>query len=244
MSTLHDTDRYERQWRLAGIGPEGQAKIRRARVLIVGAGGLGSPVALYLTAAGTGTIGIADDDAVALSNLQRQVIHDTLSLDVPKVESARRNMVALNPEVTVVTHRLRVDGTNAADLFAAYDIVVDCTDNIAAKYLLADMCTRIGKPLVYGTIVGYEGYVTTFVPGGVTLRDVFGDMPEPGQVPSPAIVGTFGPAVGVIGSLQAAEVLKWITGAGNLLDGRLLCADTRTMAFNVLTVGRARRAAE
>lgn len=231
-----DIDRYERQWRLAGIGPEKQAEIRRAHVLIVGAGGLGSPVALYLAAAGTGTIGVADDDAVALSNLQRQIIHDTLSLNVPKVESARRKMTALNPEVSVVTHRLRVDAANAADLFAAYDIVVDCTDNIAAKYMLADACTRIGKPLVYGTIVGYEGYVTTFVPGGATLRDLFGDMPEPGQIPSPAVVGTFGPAVGVIGSLQAAEVLKWITGAGDLLTGRLLYADTRTMDFSVLTV--------
>ncbi|MBP5612017.1 MAG: ThiF family adenylyltransferase, partial [Bacteroidales bacterium] len=122
------------------------------------------------------------------------------------------------------------------ELFAAYDIVVDYTDNIAAKYMLADACTRIGKPLVYGTIVGYEGYVTTFVPGGATLRDLFGDMPEPGQIPSPAVVGTFGPAVGVIGSLQAAEVLKWITGAGDLLTGRLLYADTRTMDFSVLTV--------
>ena len=231
-----DIDRYERQWRLAGIGPEKQTEIRRARVLIVGAGGLGSPVALYLAAAGTGTIGVADDDAVALSNLQRQIIHDTLSLNVPKVESARRKMTALNPEVSVVTHRLRVDAANAAELFAAYDIVVDCTDNIAAKYMLADACTRIGKPLVYGTIVGYEGYVTTFVPGGATLRDLFGDIPEPGQIPSPAVVGTFGPAVGVIGSLQAAEVLKWITGAGDLLTGRLLYADTRTMDFSVLTV--------
>ena len=233
-----DIDRYERQWRLAGIGPEKQAEIRRARVLIVGAGGLGSPVALYLAAAGTGTIGLADDDVVALSNLQRQIIHDTRSLDVPKVESAKRKMTALNPEVTVVKHEVRVDAANAPALFTAYDIVVDCTDNIAAKYMLADACTRIGKPLVYGTIVGYEGYVTTFVPGGVTLRDIFGDRPEPGQIPSPAVVGTFGPAVGVIGSLQAAEVLKWITGAGELLNGRLLYVDTQTMEFNVLTVGR------
>lgn len=235
--TLSDDqiDRYARHLILKGVGVRGQKRLLAAKVLIVGAGGLGSPVALYLAAAGVGTLGIVDDDVVDVSNLQRQIIHDSDRVGMSKAESAKESIVRLNPDVTVNVHRTMFDAGNAAELIADYDVVVDATDNFAAKFLINDACVLAGKPFVHGGVVQFAGQVMDYVPGqGPCYRCIFRDMPAAGEVPTCKEAGVLGAAVGVIGSLQAVEVVKMITGTGDLLTGRMLTVDMLTMRIRAV----------
>lgn len=224
--------RYSGHINLKEIGRAGQQAIQHARVLIAGAGGLGSPVALYLAAAGVGTIGIADADTVGLSNLQRQIIHGTPDLALPKAESASRAMTRINPFVTTVIHNTFINTDNCESIIGAYDVVADCTDRFATRLLVSDTCHRLGKSMVHAAVEHFRGQVFTQMPGSATFRDIFGDdqkIPDTGC----ALKGILNTVVGVAGSLQATEVLKVITGAGNLLVDRLLVFDALAMDFNL-----------
>jgi molybdopterin/thiamine biosynthesis adenylyltransferase/rhodanese-related sulfurtransferase len=206
--------RYARHLVLPGVGPEGHARIRAARVLVVGAGGLGSPAALYLAAAGVGTLGVVDPDRVALSNLQRQVLHTTPDVGRLKVESGAERLRALNPEVRVEPHPVRLGADNALALLAGYDLVVDGSDNLATRYLLNEAALRRGIPWVYGAVMQWEGHLSVFAaPGGPCYRCLFGDPPPAGAVPGCAEAGVLGALPGVVGSMQALEALKWIVSA-------------------------------
>ena len=235
--TTTQRDRYARHLILDGFGETGQERVARARVLVAGVGGLGSPVCLYLAAAGVGALTLVDDDTVDTSNLQRQIIHTTARAGLPKVDSAAEAIHALNPEITVEPLRMRIDRTNVDELVATHDVVVDCCDGITAKYLLNDACVRAGIPLVHAGVVGYSGQVMTIVPGsGPCYRCLFPDEPEAGSLPTSRDIGVFGPAVGMIGSCEAAEVLKLLTGVGEPLIGRLLTVDARTMAVRRISL--------
>lgn len=236
---MSDEERYSRHYSLPGVGQSGQKKITEANVLIIGAGGLGSPVLLYLAAAGVGRLGIIDDDEVALSNLQRQVLHSTETLGEKKVHSAQKRLNALNAEVEVVTYDVRLTPENAIDIFSeGWDLIVDGTDNIPTRYLVDDACYLSGIPWVYGSIYRFEGQVSVFnYQGGPCYRDLFTAPPPPGSVPSCAEGGVLGVLPGVIGSLQANEALKIILGLGEVLCGRLLVYDAEQMTFNTLTFG-------
>jgi molybdopterin/thiamine biosynthesis adenylyltransferase len=235
--TDEEVERYSRHILLADVGVEGQQKISRGRVLIVGAGGLGSPVALYLAAAGVGTIGIIDGDLVDRGNLQRQVIHFTADIDKPKVLSARDKILQLNPGVTVVAYHQMLTAANALQLFDHYDFVVDGTDNFAAKFLVNDAAVIARKPFSHGAILRYEGQTMTFVPGTACYRCLFHAPPPPGAVPSCSEAGVLGAVAGMLGTIQAAEVLKFLAGVGNLLTNRLLTFDARQMEFKTLRAG-------
>ena len=207
--------RYARHLSLGEVGPEGQLRLKEARVLVVGAGGLGSPAALYLAAAGVGTLGIVDGDRVELSNLQRQVLHTTAAVGRPKVASARERLEATNPHVRVVTHPFRLTAANAMEIVAEYDLVVDGSDNFPTRYLVNDACVLSGKPWVYGAILRWEGQVSLFgAPGGPCYRCLFREPPPPGLVPGCAEAGVIGALPGAVGSLQALEAVKWILGLG------------------------------
>lgn len=224
-------ERYSRHLILKGIGVRGQKKLLASRVLVIGAGGLGSPAAMYLAAAGVGTIGIVDDDVVDLSNLQRQIIHGTADVGQPKVESAAATMRAINPDVTVEPHRMRIDATNIAGLIADYDLVVDATDNFSSKFLINDACVLAGKPYVYGGAVRFEGQLMDIVPGeGPCYRCIFRDMPAAGEVPSCKEAGVLGAVVGIIGSMQAVEAVKLLLGIGEPLVARMMTVDALSMA--------------
>ncbi|MBW3087254.1 HesA/MoeB/ThiF family protein [Bifidobacterium sp. 82T24] len=230
--TLSDDqlERYARHLILKGVGVRGQKRLLASKVLIVGAGGLGSPVALYLAAAGVGTIGIVDDDVVDVSNLQRQIIHDDDHVGMPKAESAKLGIERLNPDVTVNVYRTMFTADNAADIIDGYDLVIDATDNFAAKFLINDACVLAGKPFVHGGVVRFSGQLMDYVPGeGPCYRCIFREMPAAGEVPTCREAGVLGAAVGVIGSLQAVEAVKMITGAGELLTARMLTVDLLTM---------------
>jgi adenylyltransferase/sulfurtransferase len=221
------------------VGEEGQRRLKAARVLVVGAGGLGSPAALYLAAAGVGTLGIADGDRVDASNLQRQVLHGTSDLERLKVESARERLLDVNPHVDVRVHAGRLDSANALDVFGGYDIVLDGSDNFPTRYLVNDAGVLTGTPVVYGAILRWEGQVSLFaVPGGPCYRCLFRDPPPPGLVPDCAEAGVFGALPGVIGSMQALEALKWILGAGDSLAGRLLLFDALGVSWREVSVRR------
>lgn len=228
-----ELERYARHIVLSEIGGPGQQRLKRARVLVVGAGALGSPVLCYLAAAGVGALGVVDDDEVSLSNLQRQIVHDTASVGRPKVESAAAAIARINPHVRVETHRLRLDADNAAALVRAYDLVVDGTDNLATRYAMADACAAERRPLVAAVVSRFDGWVTVLKPyetgadgrPNPALRDLFPDEPPPGMTPSCAEAGIVGALTGVIGSLQAMEAIKLIVGAGEPLVGRLLLYD-------------------
>lgn len=228
-----ELERYARHIVLAEIGGAGQQKLKRARVLVVGAGGLGAPVLAYLAAAGVGTLGIVDDDTVSLSNLQRQIIHDTAAVGLAKVESAAAAVARINPHVAVEKHVLRLDAGNVSPLVAAYDLVVDGTDNFAARYLMADACAAGRRPLVAAAVGRFDGSVTVLKPWETGqdgrpnpgFRDLFPQEPPPGLVPSCAEAGVVGALVGVMGSLQAMEAIKLIAGVGEPLVGRLLMYD-------------------
>jgi adenylyltransferase/sulfurtransferase len=232
-------ERYSRHIILREVGGKGQSKLLDSRVLIVGAGGLGSPVGLYLAAAGVGTIGIVDSDAVDLSNLQRQILHATTDLGRPKCVSARETMEDINPDVRVVPHEFRLHSGNVLDVMADYDIVVDGADNFPTRYLVNDACVMQGKPLSHAGILRFEGHVTTIVPGrGPCYRCLYPEPPPPGLVPSCQEAGILGAVAGIVGSIQAAEVLKLVLGIGDPLIGRLLVFDGLEMAFRSIEIPR------
>ncbi len=231
--------RYARHLTLPEVGSAGQQRLRDARVLLVGAGGLGSPAALYLAAAGVGTLGVVDADAVELSNLQRQILHGSDTLGRPKTESARVRIGALNPEVRVETHPVRLEAANARDILAGYDLCLDGSDNFPTRYLVNDASVLLGKPYVYGSIFRFDGQVAVFgAPGGPCYRCLFADPPPPDLVPNCAEAGVLGVLPGVIGSLQALEAIKWILGVGESLVGRLLLVDALRVRFRELSITR------
>ena len=236
---MTDLARYGRQITLPELGIEGQAKLARARVLVVGAGGLGSPAALYLAAAGIGTLGIVDFDAVDVTNLHRQILYGDDDVGRPKIEAAVERLRALNPDVNVVGHDARLDSTNALDILAGYDFIVDGSDNFPTRYLINDACVLLRKPYAYGAILRFEGQASLFgAPGGPCYRCLFREPPPPGLVPSCAEAGVIGVLPGVIGSLQALEAIKWVTGAGTSLAGRLLLFDALDLRWRELKLKR------
>jgi molybdopterin/thiamine biosynthesis adenylyltransferase len=228
-----ELERYARHIVLPEVGGSGQQKLKRARVLVVGAGGLGAPVLLYLAAAGVGTLGLVDDDVVSLSNLQRQVIHDMDSINLPKIESAAVALQKINPHVAVELHQLRLSAENVEDLVRPYDLVIDGSDNFDTRYAIADACEAVGRPLVTGAVGRFDGSVTVLKPFEASedgranpgYRDLFPEPPPRDLVPSCAEAGVLGALVGVIGTLQAMEAIKLITGIGDPLVGRLLMYD-------------------
>ncbi|HUF36295.1 MAG TPA: molybdopterin-synthase adenylyltransferase MoeB [Gemmatimonadales bacterium] len=230
-----ETLRYSRHLLLPEVGVEGQRKLKAARVLTIGAGGLGSPLSLYLAAAGVGTIGIVDFDVVDLTNLQRQIVHGTSTLGRPKLESARERLTDLNPNVKVESFEARLSSENALDIIREFDIVVDGTDNFPTRYLVNDACVLLGKPNVYGSIFRFEGQASVFyAKEGPCYRCLYSEPPPPGLVPSCAEGGVLGVLPGIIGSIQALETIKWIIGAGDSLVGRLVLFDALKLRFREL----------
>ncbi|MBA0182625.1 molybdopterin-synthase adenylyltransferase MoeB [Pectobacterium versatile] len=222
--------RYSRHLLLAEVGLEGQQRLKSARVLLIGTGGLGAPVALYLAAAGVGTIGIVDFDFVEVSNLQRQIIHSTKDIDRPKVASAKDKIRAINPDIEVVTYNTQLSSKNALDIIRDYDLVVDGTDNYPTRYLINDACVLLGKPNVYGSIFQFEGQASVFyAKAGPCYRCLYPTPPPPGLVPSCAEGGVVGVLPGIIGTIQAAEAIKLLVGGSESLIGRLLLFDVWEM---------------
>jgi len=242
--TSEEIERYKRHLVLREVGGQGQQKLKAARVLVVGAGGLGSPLLMYLAAAGVGTLGIIDDDRVSLDNLQRQIVHDTPHVGAVKVASAAEAIARLNPHVRVETYEERIDAANALAILARYDIVADGSDNFATRYLVSDACYLARKTLVFAAVGPFDGYVTTLKPHEhgadgkphPSYRCIFPEAPPPGTVANCAEVGVLGAAVGVLGTLQATEVLKEILGVGDSLAGRLLIYDALAARFNEIKV--------
>ncbi|TDT33709.1 molybdopterin-synthase adenylyltransferase MoeB [Naumannella halotolerans] len=235
--TADELVRYDRQLLMPELGVEGQRRLKAARVLVVGAGGLGSPVLAYLAAAGVGTIGVIDADRVDTTNLHRQIIHSTQAVGTAKVDSAAARMAALNPLVTVIAHDEAFTATNAAAVVDGYDLVVDGTDNFAARYLVNDACVLAGKPAVWASILRSDGQVSVFWAGhGPCYRCVFPTPPAAGEIPSCAEGGVLGVLPGVIGTVQATEAMKLITGMGEPLLGRLLIHDALTQQWQTLPV--------
>ncbi len=233
--TNEEVARYSRHLIMPEVGMDGQLKLKAASVLCIGAGGLGSPVAMYLAAAGVGRIGIVDFDVVDYSNLQRQIIHGTPDVGRPKLESARDSLAAINPEVRIETHNLALSSGNALDLFREYDIIVDGTDNFPTRYLVNDACVLLGKPNCYGSIFRFEGQASVFgAPDGPCYRCLYPEPPPPGLVPSCAEGGVLGILPGVVGTIQATEAVKLIMGAGEPLIGRFLIYDALRMHFREL----------
>lgn len=236
-----EIERYRRHIVLAEVGGPGQQRLKAARILIVGAGGLGSPAALYLAAAGIGTLGIVDDDAVSLSNLQRQILHESSSVGRPKVESAAETLARINPHVAVEPHSLRLDAANGPAIVGRYDIVVDGSDNFPTRYLMADLCAVLRKPLVAGAVGRFDGSVTVLKPyegDNPRYRDLFPAAPPEGLLPSCAEAGILGALTGVIGTLQAMEALKLVLGIGDPLIGRLLLYDGLAQSFEEIRYRR------
>ena len=233
--TNEQLERYSRHIILKEVGAKGQKKLLNSSVLIIGAGGLGAPAAMYLAAAGVGTIGIADADEVDLSNLQRQVIHTTADLGKAKVKSAKETMQAINPDVKVNTYRKFITSENIMDIIRDYDFIIDGTDNFPAKFLINDACVMAQKPFSHAGIIRFKGQLMTYVPGeGPCYRCVFKDPPPKDAVPTCKQAGVIGAMGGVIGSLQAMEAVKYIIGKGDLLTGRLLTYDALTMTFRTI----------
>ncbi len=238
--TNEEIRRYSRHLILPEVGMAGQRKIRNASVLCIGAGGLGSPIALYLAAAGIGRIGLVDFDTVDYSNLQRQILHGDADVGRSKAESARDSLRAINPNVDVVLHPVRISSENALDLVRGYDVVVDGTDNFPTRYLTNDACVLLGKPNVYGSIFRFEGQASVFAPhlGGPCYRCLYPEPPPPGMVPSCAEGGVLGVLPGIIGCIQATEILKLILGRGDSLINRLLLFNALDMKFRELKLRR------
>ncbi|MFA4842999.1 MAG: molybdopterin-synthase adenylyltransferase MoeB [Candidatus Omnitrophota bacterium] len=224
-------DRYSRHIILSDVGVEGQEKILNGKVLIIGAGGLGAPAALYLAAAGVGTIGLVDGDDVELSNLQRQVIHFTPDVGKPKVLSAKEKIAAINPDVKVITYQTRVDSSNIAEIIKDYDFIIDGTDNFAAKFLINDACVLGAKPFSHGGILRFDGQAMTYLPGEACYRCIFTAPPPKGAVPTCSQAGILGAIAGMLGTIQAAEALRFIIGKGELLVNRLLIFNALDMRF-------------
>ncbi|HYC90276.1 MAG TPA: molybdopterin-synthase adenylyltransferase MoeB [Thermoanaerobaculia bacterium] len=231
--------RYQRQITLPELGPEGQEKLAHGSVLIIGAGGLGSPAATYLAAAGVGRIGLVDFDRVDETNLHRQILYATTDVGREKVEAAGARLRDLNPEVTIETHQARLTSENALELFARYDVVLDGTDNFATRYLVNDACKLTGKPNVYGSVYRFDGQVSVFATEtGPCYRCIYPEPPPPGTVPSCAEGGVLGVLPGVVGTLQATEAIKLLTGIGETLAGRLLLFDALHMTFRTMKLRR------
>lgn len=229
--------RYNRHHLLAEIGEQGQEKLRNASVLLVGVGGLGSPIALYLAAAGVGRIGLVDDDVVSVTNLQRQVLYREQQLGKPKVSCAADTLMELNSEIRIDQHKCRLTTDNAMQLISEYDLVVDGCDNHATRYLMDDCCGRLKKPYVYGSIGEFHGQVSVFHYGGAgAYAELYPDRDELEAMPQP-VLGVMGVVPGIIGTLEAAEVVKIITGAGEPLTGRLLVMDVLSMNVQILQMG-------
>jgi len=243
--TSEEIERYKRHLVLHEVGGQGQQKLKAARVLVVGAGGLGSPGIIYLAAAGVGTIGVIDDDHVSLDNLQRQVVHETAQVGAPKVESARHAVGRLNPHVTIKTHPFRLTADNALEIISQYDIVADGSDNFATRYLTSDACYLAKRTLVFAALGPFDGYVTVFKPHlknadgepWPSYRCIFPEAPPPGTVAPCSEIGVLGSVAGVIGTLQATEVLKEILEIGESLAGRLLIYDALSARFETVKVG-------
>lgn len=231
--------RYSRQLILPQIGGKGQRRLLDSSVLVVGAGGLGSPAAFYLAAAGVGTIGLLDGDTVEVSNLQRQILHHTGTLGMTKVASAAQALRALNPDVTICQHPVRLRAANARALVAPYDVVVSGVDNFPTRYLLNDTCVLEKKPLVEAGILRFDGIVTTIIPGkSPCYRCFFPQVPPPGAAPTCAEAGVLGAVAGLVGAIQAGEAIKLLVGAGELLSGRLLIVDMLHLTFHEVSVER------
>ena len=234
-----ELQRYHRHLILPGVGEEGQQRLKAARVLIVGAGGLGSPAALYLAAAGIGTLGIIDEDVVELSNLQRQVLHGTRDVGRAKVASAEARLRDLNPHINVATLHGRLSSTNALTILRDYDIIVDGSDNFQTRYLVNDACVLLGKPNIYGSVIRFDGQASVFCTDeGPCYRCLFPEPPAPGVIPNCAEGGVFGVLPGIVGVIQATETIKRITGTGESLVGRLLLVDALRMRFRTIEIAR------
>ena len=264
MQYLDIQERYQRNVLVEGIGIEGQAKLSASKVLVIGAGGLGSPVLFYLAAAGVGTIGIVDDDVVNRTNLQRQILHFTNDIGRRKINSAEQKIAALNPDVEIITYQYRfteqnaqkiIDGSFESDneykeqqntcinpycegknLAGGYDFVVDCCDNYATKLLINDVCVQMGKPFSHGAVVAMRGEVMTYVPGSACYRCVFDAPPQDGLLPTSSQVGILGAVAGIVGSIQATETIKYISGMNDLIVNRIMIIDTKAMNFFSLKV--------
>jgi adenylyltransferase/sulfurtransferase len=235
-----ELERYARHIVLHEIGGPGQQRLKAARVVVIGAGGLGSPAILYLAAAGVGTLGVVDDDAVSLSNLQRQVLHATAEIDQPKVESAGRAVARINPHVEFVPHAVRLAEANADEIFGTYDMVIDGSDNFVTRYLVNRVAARLRIPLVFAAIGRWEGQISVFRPwaGGPCYECIFPDTPALGLVPACAEAGVMGAMAGVVGAMQAVEAVKLITRTGASLDGRLMLYDALQAETRVIRVAK------
>ena len=236
--TPDQVKRYSRHIIMGDVGSVGQRKLMQAKALIIGAGGLGSPAAVYLSLAGVGTVGLVDFDVVELSNLQRQILHHTPDVGRPKLESAKDNIHAYNPDVNVVLHEVRLESDNAVDIISQYDLVVNGADNFATRYLVNDACYLLNKPLVDGSILIFDGQATVFLPGQGCYRCLFPSPPPPGMVPNCAEAGVLGALTGLVGSIQATEALKHFLGIGDSLSSRLLLIDALSMNFREVKLKR------
>lgn len=237
--TLDEVRRYSRHLIIPDVGMTGQKRLKNAKVLVIGAGGLGSPALLYLAAAGVGTLGIIDDDVVDESNLQRQIIHGQSDIGKPKVISAAESVAEINPYITVIVHEERLENDNVLDIFAGYDLILDGTDNFATRYLVNDAAVILGKPYVWGSIYRFEGQVSVFwAQEGPQYRDLYPEPPPPGMVPSCAEGGVLGVLCSSIGSIMVTEAIKLITGIGDPLIGRLMVYDALEMRYSTLKVRR------
>ena len=237
--THEEVQRYSRHLIMPEVGLDGQRRLKAARVLCVGAGGLGAPASLYLAAAGVGTIGLVDFDAVDVSNLQRQVLFSSRDVGRPKLHAAAERLRGLNPDIRIVTHETRLTSSNALEIFTDYDVIVDGADNFPTRYLVNDACVLLGKPNAYGSIFRFDGQASVFgAPGGPCYRCLYPEPPPPGLVPSCAEGGVLGVLPGIVGTIQAAEAIKLITGIGNSLAGRLLLFDALTMEFRTMKLRR------
>ena len=236
--TPDQVKRYSRHIIMGDVGSKGQRALMQSKALIIGAGGLGSPSAIYLSLAGVGTVGIVDFDVVELSNLQRQVLHHTGDVGRPKVQSALDNIKAYNPDVNVVLHETRLESDNAMGIIEQYDLVINGADNFATRYLVNDACYLLNKPLVDGSILIFDGQATVFLPGQGCYRCLFPSPPPPGMVPNCAEAGVLGALTGLVGSIQATEALKHFLGIGESLSSRLLLIDALSMSFREVRLKR------
>ncbi len=237
--TEEQIDRYSRHIILPEVGGKGQKKLLESKVFLVGAGGLGSPAAFYLAAAGIGKIGISDNDDVDFSNLQRQILHSTKDVGRPKVQSAKETIADLNPDVEVVPYTERLNSENIIDIIKDYDVILDGSDNFPTRYLVNDACVMLGKPLSHGSIFRFDGQATTILPGqGPCYRCLYETPPPPDLVPSCQEAGVLGVIAGIIGVIQATEVIKLVLGKGNILNGKLLLYDSLNMDFKKLNIQR------
>ncbi len=237
MLTLDETVRYQRQLMISEIGEKGQELLKKAPVLVIGAGGLGSPVLMYLAAAGVGRIGIVDSDEVNTSNLQRQILYGTDDITKPKAEAAAAKLRHMNPHAEVIAFPVRFTAENAASLLSGYDVAVDCSDNYSTRYLLSDATQRAGIPMVYGAVREFLGQASVFnYKGGPSYRDLYPEEMHQATDEKQGPPGVMGPLPGIIGSVQACEVIKIITGAGDVLSGRLLQADMLNLRIEIISL--------